>query len=76
MTCKFCKNSCAKKGFNKNKQQKYFCGNCNKHQLTNYKNKACQTDCNKMLIKLLCNGCGIRDIARILKYQPLHLLHE
>ena len=38
MNCKFCNESCIKKGFQKN-VQRLFCKACKKYQLVNYKNK-------------------------------------
>jgi insertion element IS1 protein InsB len=66
MECAYCKKLCIKKGFNKNDGQKYFCKHCNKNQLISYVNKACEYSANKMIVTLLCNGCGIRDISRIM----------
>lgn len=70
MNCNYCKNSCIKKGFNRNGEQKYFCKECKKYQLRVYKNKACEVGINKMLIKLLFNCSGIRDISRVLEISP------
>ncbi len=66
MECTNCKKLCIKKGFNKSNGQKYFCKHCNKNQLMSYVNKACEYNTNKMIVTLLCNGCGIRDMSRIM----------
>lgn len=67
MNCHYCKNTCIKKGKDIRNNQKYFCKTCKKHQLSEYQNKACAVKTNKMIVKLLCNGSGIRDISRVLE---------
>lgn len=70
MNCCYCSNTCIKKGKQKSGVQKYYCRICNKYQQTNYCKNACDINTNKMIIKLLCNGSGIRDISRVLEISP------
>jgi insertion element IS1 protein InsB len=67
MECQFCKGNCQKAGRQKNGAQKLYCKGCNKYQQPVYQNKACQGTVNPMISHLVCEGVGIRGIARVLQ---------
>lgn len=76
MNCNYCNKKCIKKGWSLNKKQKYFCKSCYKYQIEDYKNKACKHDTNKKIVELLCNGCGIQDIKRVLKISTTTIIYK
>ena len=76
MNCIYCKNFCIKKGFHRNRSQKYYCKTCNKYQLSEYVNKACEIHSTKMIVKMLCNGSGIRDISRVLEISTTTVINK
>ena len=53
-------------GHKKNKIQNYLCRNCGKQFQHENLYRGCQTDTKQLLIKMLVNGNGIRDIGNIL----------
>ncbi|MGE0567522.1 MAG: IS1 family transposase [Bacteroidia bacterium] len=65
MECKQCKSLCIKKGFQKNRKQKFYCKNCSLYQQQNYVYIACKTSLKSDIIKMVKRSCGIRDIAHI-----------
>ncbi|HVU57804.1 MAG TPA: IS1 family transposase [Puia sp.] len=67
MECQYCKGTCQKAGRQKNGSQKYFCGGCKRYQQACYRKKAWQAGTESMIADLLCEGVGIRSMARILK---------
>ncbi len=66
MECKYCQNSCIKKGVNRTGKQKYYCKFCHKNQLKTYCYKSYLIQDDK-IVCLVKEGCGIRSIARILQ---------
>lgn len=66
MRCQYCKYPCHKKGFSKNGTQKYYCTSCGNHQQDTYAYPACKAGTDSWIIRLVCNGCGIRGISRAL----------
>lgn len=67
MKCQYCDKTCSKNGFQNNGTQRYRCGHCKKHQQKSYQYLACAPRITEKICKLTTNGCGIRDIARILQ---------
>jgi insertion element IS1 protein InsB len=66
MDCKYCKVKCQKAGLQKKGKQKYYCAACKKYQQKEYKYAAYQHGLSAMVSKLVCNGVGIRGIARVM----------
>src|SRR5580698_346059 len=67
MRCQNCKEICQKAGKQRNGVQKLYCKGCKKYQQEFYQYKACQNHVDAMVSHLLCEGVGIRGIARILQ---------
>jgi insertion element IS1 protein InsB len=67
MECQFCKGNCQKAGRQKNGAQKLYCKGCDKYQQSAYQYKACQGFVSPMIKHLVCEGVGIRGIARVLQ---------
>lgn len=68
MLCRFCNNSCIRKGWSKN-TQKYCCKTFFKYQRDQYVYQSCLIK-DKQIIQLTKEGCGIRSVGRILKISP------
>lgn len=68
MLCRFCNNSCIRKGWSKN-TQKYRCKACLKHQRKHdvYQSYLITP---QQIVKLTKESCGIRSIGRILTISP------
>jgi len=66
MKCKYCKKSCIKKGKIKN-VQRYQCSRCRKYQQKEYSKPHIAQDKYEWVVKLNNEGCGISNIARLLK---------
>ena len=66
MKCKYCKKTCIKKGRVKN-IQRYQCSCCKKYQQKEYSKPRILQDKYEWTIKLNNEGCGISNIARLLK---------
>jgi len=67
MKCKYCGGIHTIKKGKRGAIQRYYCKDCSKYFQGNYFYKAYLPDINKWISKLLKNGCGIEDIARILE---------
>lgn len=67
MQCQFCKAECQRAGRQKNGAQKHYCKGCTKYQQASYVYKAYRKTVNEMISRLLCEGVGIRGIARVLE---------
>ena len=74
MKCKFCSNSCIRKGFQKNGIQKYYCSSCKKYQQKEYSYFACYSQTNQDIVSLIKASCGIRDISRVLSISSTTVL--
>ena len=66
MNCRYCKGDCKKDGFQKNGTQRYKCKHCGKKQQGEYCYTAYDVSINISIKKFVCEGVGIRSIARIL----------
>jgi insertion element IS1 protein InsB len=64
--CKYCNANCCKAGRQASGLQRYFCKGCKKYQQKEYSYTACKTGIITMVPRLVCNGVGIRGIARVL----------
>lgn len=56
-----------KNGKTKTGKQKFYCKSCNKHLIDFYTYKAYDSNLSHNLCALLKEGCGVRNIARLLK---------
>ena len=63
--CPKCNASSVKNGFQKG-VQRYKCKSCNTRFQLDYKYKAYLPDTNSLIKSLLKEGCGVRNISRIL----------
>ncbi len=67
MKCRYCGSSdIVKKGIRKYKQRLY-CKSCCKFSQSRYTYKAYEQSTDRMIIKLLKEGCGVRGISRTLE---------
>ena len=55
-----------KHGLNIRGKQKYYCKDCKKIFLLEYKNNACKPETKNTIIKMTANASGVRDISRVL----------
>lgn len=76
MSCRYCARHCCKKGRQKNGKQKYRCVSCKKYQQDEYTSAAYLPHFNKILVRHITNGCGIRSIAEILKISPTTVINR
>jgi insertion element IS1 protein InsB len=67
MDCKYCREFCVKAGKQKNGRQKYFCKHCKKYQQSDYAYFVYTYELKRWIPRLLCNGVGIRGMAKVLK---------
>ena len=67
MNCKYCSQKCRRSGRHKNGLQRYYCKVCKKYQQKEYLYQACTGTTNEMIKLLVCEGVGIRGIARVMK---------
>jgi len=66
MKCKYCKKSDTIKKGKRKGMQRYRCNSCKKYFQEDYKYLAYKNTTNPMIKGLLKEGCGIRNISRIL----------
>ncbi len=66
MRCKYCGSVSVKCGFQR-KRQRYQCKVCRRKFQSDYRYQAYKETTNPMIQQLLCEGCGIRSVGRILK---------
>jgi len=66
MNCNYCRNACVKSGIRKG-VQRYRCKFCKKYQQANYVKPRIPQEKYEWTIKLNNEGCGISNIARLLK---------
>ena len=64
--CQHCQSETIKFGKTGNKQR-YRCKNCKKIQLSTYKKHAYEASINSDIVVHVKEGCGIRNIARLLR---------
>ena len=74
MECKFCGGDCVKNGSQENGKQRYKCKRCKKKQQSEYCYNAYDASINISIKKFVCEGVGIRSIARILNISTTTLL--
>jgi len=67
--CHYCSGTTIKFGKPGN-SQRYRCKSCKKTQIANYTNKAYKPHTNSYIISHITEGCGIRNIARLLGISP------
>lgn len=67
MHCHTCKTFCIKKGFQKNRTQKYYCKCCKRYQQLIYNRKAFHPETDQYIKKLVKAGSGIADIKNVLE---------
>lgn len=67
MQCQYCEGICQKAGRQVNGAQKYYCRGCKKYQQSTYRNRAWEGETDQRISDLVCEGVGIRGIARVLK---------
>ena len=53
-------------GHKTNDNQNYLCRNCTKQLQHEYLYRGCQPEVKQLIIKMLVNGNGIRDVGKIL----------
>ena len=61
------KSNVIKHGLTKIGTQKYYCKDCKKIFLLEYKYNACKPETKSSIIKMTANASGIRDISRVLE---------
>jgi len=66
MNCKYCQAICHKRGI-RNEVQQYSCKVCKKYQQTTYVKPRIPQEKYEWTVKLNNEGCGISNIARLLK---------
>jgi insertion element IS1 protein InsB len=67
MYCQKCKGICQKAGRQRNGVQKLYCTGCKKYQQAGYRNRAYESGINPLIRLLVCEGVGIRGVARVVK---------
>jgi insertion element IS1 protein InsB len=67
MYCQKCKGICQKAGRQRNGVQKLYCTGCKKYQQEIYRNRAYEGDINPLIRLLVCEGVGVRGVARVVK---------
>lgn len=76
INCCKCNGECIKNGHDARGKQRYYCKGCRKTRVAHYTYKACLPDMVNAVALLLCEGCGIRGIARILSISPVTVLKK
>ena len=66
MNCKKCNSTCIKNGFQLNGVQRFLCTSCKLGQQQSYRYNAYKPKIDQLIVNLLVNSSGIRDISRIL----------
>ena len=67
--CRYCKGieEVIKAGYSISKQQRYYCGSCNKYFQLEYINNASKPGVKEQIVEMAVNGSGVRDTVRVLK---------
>jgi transposase-like protein len=67
--CRYCTETeqVIKAGYSISKQQRYYCGSCNKYFQIEYLNKASKPGVKEQIVEMAINGSGVRDTVRVLK---------
>jgi transposase-like protein len=67
--CRYCKKTeqVIKAGYSISKQQRYYCGSCNKYFQIDYLNNASKPGVKEQIVEMAINGSGVRDTVRVLK---------
>ncbi len=66
MNCIYCSGKTVKNGKQRG-IQRYRCKSCQKNFQSSYRYHAYKKTTNPMIRKLLCEGCGVQSVGRILK---------
>jgi insertion element IS1 protein InsB len=75
ITCPRCPaRNVVKNGTTANGKQRYRCGRCHRQFVTSYSYQGCDPQVRCLVVPLSLNGCGIRDIARVLHLSPTTVL--
>ena len=71
ITCPRCSaRSIQKNGITANHKQRYRCKRCRRQFIIQYSYQGRDPEVRRLIIPLSLNGCGIRDIARVLRISP------
>jgi insertion element IS1 protein InsB len=71
VTCPRCSaRSIQKNGTTANHKQRYRCTRCRRQFITRYSYQGHDPSVRRLIVPLSLNGCGIRDIARVLRVSP------
>jgi insertion element IS1 protein InsB len=73
MNCRYCQHVCIKKGMVKT-IQRYRCQLCKRYQQNNYVYHRFDENDRLAITEHIRNGCGVRDMARLLKLAPSSVL--
>jgi len=67
--CRYCTKAeqVIKAGYSISKQQRYYCGSCNKYFQIDYLNNASKPGIKEQIVEMAINGSGVRDTVRVLK---------
>ena len=76
MNCKKCEGDCIRWGKQCNGEQRYYCKFCNQYQQQNYHYKAYEKETDKAISQHTKEGCGIRNIARLLHISPTTVIRR
>ena len=67
MNCQKCKEICQKAGRLRNGVQELYCRGCKKYQQVIYRYRAYEGGINSLIRLLVCEGVGVRGVARVVK---------
>ena len=67
--CRYCRGTeqVIKAGHSISKQQRYYCGSCDKYFQLDYVNNASKPGVKEQIVEMAMNGSGVRDTVRVLK---------
>jgi transposase-like protein len=75
ITCPRCSSrNIIKNGKKPNKKQNYLCKDCKRQFIIRYTYKGCDRTKTELIIPMIINGSGIRDISRVLKISPFKII--
>src|SRR5918911_1275142 len=71
ITCPRCSaRSIQKNGITANRKQRYRCTRCRRQFIIHYSYQGRDPEVRRLIVPLSLNGCGIRDIGRVLSVSP------
>jgi len=67
--CRYCTGTeqVIRAGYSISKQQRYYCGSCNKYFQLDYINNGSKPGVKEQIVAMAMNGSGVRDTVRVLK---------